>query len=170
MIGMPLPALGVLVGLLCAAAVWDVGLRHVPSLLSLTTALAGLVVRAYVGGWRGALSGLAAGIVVLLVLAPPWSKRRVGRGDVKLATAAAIWVGLGGLPAYALGAAVAGGVLSLVCWVLSSREARRAVKPGLGQVIVFRTMPIVPLEETGRVAVPYGVVASAGALVALLLL
>jgi prepilin peptidase CpaA len=167
MIGMPLPALGVLVGLLCAAAVWDVGLRRIPNLLTLATAVAGLVVRAYVGGWRGVLSGLAAGIIVLVVLAPQWSRRRVGGGDVKLATGAAVWVGLGGLPAYALAAAVAGGLLALVCWALSSREARRAVKANLGQALLLRAMPIAPLEGGGRIPVPYGVAAGAGALVAL---
>lgn len=170
MTALPLPALGVLVGLLAAAAVWDVGLRRIPNLLALATAVAGLVVRAWVGGWRGALSGLAAALVVLLLLGYQWSKRRLGGGDVKLAAAAATWIGLGGLPAYVLAGAVAGGLLALVCWALSSREARRAVRANLGQALLLRTMPEAPLQATGRVAVPYGVAAGAGALAALLLM
>jgi prepilin peptidase CpaA len=170
MTGLPLPALGVLAGLLCAAAVWDVGLRRIPNLLTLATALAGLMVRAYVGGWRGVLSGLAAGIVVLVVLAPQWARRRVGGGDVKLATGAAVWVGLGGLLAYALAGAVAGGLLALLCWALSSREVRRAVRANLGQALLLKGMPQAPLEAEGRIAVPYGIAAGAGALVALALM
>ncbi len=92
-----LPAMGVLVGLLCAAAVWDVTLRQVPSVLALATAVAGLVVRAYLGGTPGVLSGLAAGAIILVVLGALWWRRRLGGGDVKLATAAAISIGLGGL-------------------------------------------------------------------------
>ena len=111
----PLPALGVLVGLLCAALVWDVTLRQVPSVLAVATALAGLGVRAALGGVPAVLSGLAAGAVIFLLLGALWSKGRLAGGDVKLATAAAASVGLGGL-AFGVAAGAGAPAALLLLW------------------------------------------------------
>ena len=119
---------------------------------------------------RGGLavaSGLGAAVIVIAVLYRPWTAGGIGGGDVKLAAAVAIWVGLGAMIRYALGVAVAGGLVAAIAYLLSTRAIKREVRANLTLAMVDRSLPPVALREPGRVTVPYGLAISAGAFIAL---
>lgn len=167
---MSLPAahLAVLTALLVAASVWDVRRRRIPNLLSAAIAAAGLVSQTSARGWLAMLGGFAAGLAVIALLWHPWSRGRIGGGDVKVAGAAAMWVGPKLLLPYLLVTAVLGGVLGALCFVWSARAARREIAANLGLAATGLAVPEAPIRGGGgRVSVPYGVAVAAGALVVL---
>jgi Flp pilus assembly protein protease CpaA len=109
-------------------------------------------------------SGAATGAVTLALLWLPWRSGRVGGGDVKLAAGAGFWLGLSRLPEYLLLAALAGGVLSLIYYALSSRDARREIRMNLTSAALSASLPTVTLASgAGRRSVPYGVAFAAAA-------
>src|SRR5262249_46302624 len=118
----PASHLLVLGACLIAGCAWDVAKRRVPNIVSGAAALSGVVAQlADKGGWS-ALSGLAAAAVTLALLWRPWLAGGLGGGDVKMAAAVAIWVGLGGMIRYALAVAAAGGVVALIMYALSRKD------------------------------------------------
>ena len=158
----PLPSLVILAALLALATYWDVTFRRIPNLLAVLTAVGGLLAQGLWSGLAGLGSALAAAAVLVAMLWSSWRRRLVGGGDLKLAAAAATWVGWAGLPAFILGGAVAGGLLSLVCWALSAGPARAEVRANLIRVRLGGGLaPIVP-EASGRVSVPYAPAVAAG--------
>ena len=162
-------ARGLLSVLLIVAAIWDIRRRRVPNVLSGPILLTGIVVAAIDEGVRGAFSALLASVLVIVLVWFPWLKGRLGGGDVKLMAAAASWVGMSFLVEYLLATALAGGVVSLVCYFLSSASARRDMHTNLS-LAVAGVVPEPPLRgENGRVSVPYSVAAAAAALVVVLL-
>jgi prepilin peptidase CpaA len=152
--------------LIVAAAASDIWKRRIPNALNGTLMLAGLWAQASAPGWRSALGGLAAGAITLTLLWVPWSKGRLGGGDVKMAVATAAWMGLALLPAYYLSTAIAGGLVAVICYGFSAREARQEIKNNLAAMAAGAGLPDVPLKGgAGRRSVPYGVaVALAGLL------
>jgi Flp pilus assembly protein protease CpaA len=155
---------GLLAALLVAAAVWDIRKRKIPNVLSAAVAVSGLASVGVGEGWRSALSGLTATCLVVALLWWPWLRGRIGGGDVKLAGAAATWIGLPLLHEYLLGMALTGGMVAMICYVLSSARARQQMVVNL-RLITFGILPEPPLRGSeGRVSVPYGVAASAAAL------
>jgi prepilin peptidase CpaA len=154
----PIPLLGVASALMLAAAGTDVWKRKIPNALNAALGLTGLWAQASSRGWMALVWGLTAGIVTLALLWVPWLKGRLGGGDVKMATAAAIWMGLFHLPAYLLLTAVAGGVVALASYLLSSRSIRREIAANLATAVAGAGLPEVPLKGgAGRVSVPFGV-------------
>jgi leader peptidase (prepilin peptidase)/N-methyltransferase len=161
----PLHSLLVASGLLLLVAGWDLARRRIPNWTNAALAVTGLGAQAlYRGGWA-LLSGLAAALVTLVVLWGPWSKGRLGGGDVKAALCAAIWLGLGSLLSFYLLAAVAGGLAAVICLLLSSAGARREVASNLKLVVLGAGLPEVPIRAgAGRISVPFGAAAAAAAL------
>lgn len=158
-------ARGSLALLLVTAALWDIRKRRIPNAISAAVLLTGLVDAFVAGGWRSAASGVGAAALTLAVLWFPWLKGRIGGGDVKLTTAAATWVGLSLLPVYLLGTACAGGLVALVSYSLSSRQARKEMAGNL-RLVAAGMLPEAPIRGgEGRVSVPYGVASAAAALV-----
>lgn len=94
--------------LLAVAAAFDVAQRRVPNLVVAPLAAAGLAARWAADGPAAAGDGLLAGIAVVAALAYPWARRMLGAGDVKLAAATAIWLGLGSVLTFLLYAGAAG--------------------------------------------------------------
>ena len=101
--------------LLCAGigSVIDVRERRIPNLLTGSAMVAGLMLHAICGGWRGAgdatLSGvIAGGIFLIFHLAGG-----MGAGDVKLMSAVGCIAGLSPLPLMLISTALAGGLLAL---------------------------------------------------------
>jgi prepilin peptidase CpaA len=88
----------------------------------------------------------------------------IGGGDVKLAAATAVWVGLGKLPWFALATALAGGIVSLVCFALAGKSARADMRANLTLAVVHGELPQVPTHKT-HVSVPYALAILAGAIV-----
>jgi prepilin peptidase CpaA len=164
----PVPHLGVGTALLLVAAVADIRNRRIPNLLNGALLVAGVASQASVNGSRGALSGVAAAVLLVIGLWRPWQKGRIGGGDVKMAAAAAAWTGLGLAVPYLLATALAGGLVALVCGARSSRQAQREMQANLVAVAAGLGAPEVAIRGgAGRVSVPYGVAVAAGALAVL---
>jgi prepilin peptidase CpaA len=164
----PVPFLGVGTALLVAGAVADIRNRRIPNALNGLLLVAGVAGQASVNGAKGALSGVAAALLVVIGLWRPWRRGRIGGGDVKMAGAAAAWTGLGLAIPYLLATAVAGGLVALVCAARSSRQARRQMQANLVAVTAGAGAPEVDIRGGGgRVSVPYGAAVAVGALVVL---
>src|SRR6185503_7323284 len=82
---------------LSVGAVWDIAKRRIPNFVTGAVALGGVVVQLVDKGRWSALSGIGAAAVSVALLYRPWVAGGIGGGDVKMAAATAIWVGLGGL-------------------------------------------------------------------------
>jgi prepilin peptidase CpaA len=154
-------------GLAVLAASWDIRARKIPNPLSVLIAGSGLASCLLAGGIRVALGGLAAGVTTLLLFTPFWLRRAIGGGDLKLAAACAIWVGLPGAPRYLFASCLAGGFLALVCYVLSSAEGRRSVQANV-YGLHAPSWPKAAASPGKPLLVPYGVAFAAGALWVLL--
>jgi prepilin peptidase CpaA len=154
--------------LLLAAAWADVRSRRIPNALPLALLPCGAAVCLLDPLAPPLVSSIAAFGVVLALGILGWRLRLCGGGDAKLAAAAATWVGLSRLPAFALATALVGGALSVGCYVLSAADARRAIRANFFAPRAPGTPSLVAAPSRGRIAVPYGVAISAGALYAVL--
>jgi prepilin peptidase CpaA len=162
---------------LAVGSAWDIAKRRIPNLVTGAAALSGVVVQLVdKGGWS-VLSGLAAAVVSIALLYKPWAAGGLGGGDVKMAAAVAIWVGLGGMIRYAVAVAAAGGVVALIMYALSRKEARQDIRANLTLAALQQTLPTVEIRKDGspgksnspgRPSVPYGLAIAAGAAFALL--
>jgi prepilin peptidase CpaA len=161
----PVSHLVVATALLLTGAAADIWKRKIPNAINAAVGLTGLVAQVHVRGWAAMGLALAAGFLTIGLLWVPWTKGRLGGGDAKMAGAAAIWIGLAGLPAYLLLAAVGGGLVAVVCYLLSSQAARREIRSNLAGAVAGAGLPALPLQATGgRRSVPYGVGAVLAAL------
>lgn len=134
---------------LAAAAAWDVACFRIPNFLSL--ALVALFVPAVVLApvavpW---LWHVAAALVVLSAGSVLFALRLLGGGDVKIMSAAALWLGMGNLVAFLVYVSLAGAVVAIV-------------------VVMFRMLSfgrdftsVKTLRS--RVVIPYGVAIALGA-------
>jgi prepilin peptidase CpaA len=111
---------------------------------------------------------VGAAIITVALLYRPWTAGGIGGGDVKLAAAAAIWVGLAGLIRYALAVAALGGGVALVMYFSMRKSIRQDVKTNLTLAALQQTLPTVEARAPGRISVPYGLAIAAGAAIALL--
>jgi prepilin peptidase CpaA len=155
------------IGLL-AAIVWDLRARRIPNLVSGFVFASGLIVCGLDGGVRTVLSGSAAFVLLLMALYAPWRAGGIGGGDVKLAVAVGVWVGLPHLLWFVLATAVAGGVVAGVCYLLARAPARAEVRANLMLAGLRGELPPVPSHRKGHPSVPYAFAIAAGAGVALL--
>ncbi len=152
-----------LAALLVAAALTDVAWRRISNWNTVAIAVAGVIAQWAAGGIGAAAGGMLAGIVIGALLAPFWIKRIIGGGDLKLAVAAGVWVGLARSPRYLLASALAGGLIAIVCYALSRRGLRAFIRAN-GYRLHASCWPRA-LQKPGRpVVVPYGVAFAAGAL------
>ena len=138
-------------------------MRRIPNLLSGAAALVGLGAAFHDGGARALLSGVGAAVATLAALYTFWRRGGLGGGDVKFATAVAMWVGLGGLPIFWLATAVAGGATAAVCLLASRTHARTEIRANLTIAALHQVIPAVDPATAGRVSVPYGVAIALGA-------
>lgn len=155
------------VGLAIAVAS-DLRSRRIPNALSICLLFTGLIVRGFNQGAWTALSGVGAAALVVAALYRPWSMGGIGGGDVKLAAATAAWVPFGRLHWFALCAAVAGGVVAAVTYVLARPGARAEIRANLTLTVLHNELPALPSHRAGHPSVPYAVAIAAGAAVALL--
>lgn len=114
-----------LVLMLSIAAASDLRQRRIPNLVTLTGALAGLLLGLSQPGWMlSLLGGMVAFFFFMALYLIGW----IGAGDVKLATAAGVYFS----PSQALHACLlillAGGLLAFV-WALRSRASTRQDLP-----------------------------------------
>jgi prepilin peptidase CpaA len=164
----PVSYLGLATFLLLVGAGWDAWKRRIPNSLNAILGLSGLWAQANGRGAMAVAHGVAAAVLTIALLWIPWLKGRIGGGDVKMAGAAAVWIGLSGLPVYLLAIALAGGLVGVVCYALSARTTRREIRSHLAAAVVTSSLPAIPLKGgAGRVSVPYGVAVAIAAVVVL---
>lgn len=104
-------------------------------------------------GWQ---SHLVAALAVFAISFLLFSLRVIGAGDSKLATAAALWVGLSGMTAFLFYMAVLGAVLALATKLMSAKPFVAAPKEGSW----------IAQAQAGRLGVPYGIAICFGVIVA----
>jgi prepilin peptidase CpaA len=145
---------------------WDLRQGRIPNRLTYGSIAFGLLLRIILGGGRGALDGLAAGLVgggIFLLL---FLVRGMGAGDVKLMTAVGVWSGLRHLLMIMIVTAIAGGVLALGYMVARKRGLRTL--RNLGALLRFHAVagltphPEINLENPQAVRIPYAVAIAAG--------
>jgi prepilin peptidase CpaA len=158
----------ILVALLLIASVTDLRGRRVPNLLTVLIAACGAGAQLVYHGPMAALSGLGASLLVVAMLWIPWDLGGIGGGDVKLAAAVAVWMGLSGLPVFVLAGAFAGGVVSWATYAASSVEARKTIRTHVARALVFRSWPSTATQSEGAKSVPYALAIAFGAVVGLL--
>ncbi len=100
---------------------------------------------------------VGVGAAVFVLAAGMFALGWVGGGDAKLMTASALWVGLAGLPAFAVFTGLAGGALALALLALRSAWLRPLAAAGPAWTQRLAT----PGESA-----PYGVAIAIGALAA----
>ena len=163
----PLASLILATALLLLVAGWDMARRRIPNWANAALGMTGLTAQLIHHGAGALLGALGAAFITLMVLWTPWSKGRLGGGDVKATVCAATWLGLGSLLQYLAIAGVAGGAFALVSYLLSSQTARQEIRTNL-QLAVVRNMPEAPIRGGGgRVSVPFGAAAAVSALILL---
>ncbi|OGQ80770.1 MAG: hypothetical protein A2289_16130 [Deltaproteobacteria bacterium RIFOXYA12_FULL_58_15] len=142
--------------ILLAVGAWtDLRSRRVPNLLSATVAVGGLAWSVAAHQWQVALIGLVCGVGVIVLLWVPWSRGGIGGGDVKLAAAAAVWIGYQQLLAYLLSGAAIGGLVALGAYFASKQDARAEIRNNMFLAVILKAWPSAPQARGGRVSVPY---------------
>ncbi len=151
-------------GLLLFAAAVDLVSRRLPNSLCGVLLVVALLWQ-FLQGPLHIWDPLLAGIAVFLPLAWFWSRGWLGGGDVKLATALAVWAGLAGLPDFLLVTTLAGGAVAFGTLILPW-FARRAV-------LVLASLSALGIRPAAGLAaglaspprgVPYGVALACGGL------
>ena len=130
---------------LIVAAVIDVRTFTISNRLNLTVALGAPLYWASIAlvPWPGIAVQLAAGGIVFLLLAGAFYAGMMGGGDVKLASALALWFSPAGTVRFLVLMSLAGGVLTLVL-VAWHRAKRREGRPEIpyGVAIAFGALAI----------------------------
>jgi prepilin peptidase CpaA len=110
--------------LLVFAALHDIGFRTVPNRVSVALLGCGIVLRLLDGGTHQLMWGLLCGGAVFMVTYACWRFGWMGGADVKLLTAAAVFVPPVMVPTLLLGTSLAGGIIALT-YIVGSRLAPR---------------------------------------------
>ncbi len=159
-----LPVLGTL---LAVASASDMAMHRIPNGLVVGIAITGFLSALLADGVGGAGGSVLALLITVAVVWPAWAKGWVGGGDLKLASSAAAWLGLGLVPAYLVASALAVGVVSICCYAASARSARSEVLGNLATAARGAGFSAPLGSERGRVQVPAGLGFAVGALVTL---
>jgi len=110
--------------LLVFAALHDIGFRTVPNRVSVALLGCGIVLRLLDGGTHQLMWGALCGCAVFLVTYACWRFGWMGGADVKLLTAAAVFVPPLMVPTLLLATSLAGGLIALT-YIIGSRLAPR---------------------------------------------
>jgi prepilin peptidase CpaA len=145
-------------GLVIVAAMTDLATFTIPNWISVVLALAFAPFALLAGASIGAVAqNLGVGVAVFVLAAGMFAFGWIGGGDAKLMAAASLWVGLKGLPAFAVFTGLAGGGLVLVLLAMRSAWIRPIAAAGPSWTQRLAT----PGESA-----PYGVAIAIGALAA----
>jgi prepilin peptidase CpaA len=141
-----LAILGVLLAIACAS---DIAQRRVPNAVVLPLAVAGLAAQWVSGGPWALLWGATAGLCVFALLVAPWALGKVGGGDLKLAAAAAVWLGPARIPGFLVVAGLASAAVGIAVHVAHRVRLQRAVRAPAGSpasldapVVRCQTVPV----------------------------
>jgi len=155
-----------------AGAVWDIGSRRIPNLLSYSGILVGIALRTSVLGWRGLASALAGGAFAGGIFFLLYLVRGMGGGDVKLMTAVGCLTGVPTVFHIMLTCALAGGIMALGI-VLYRSSARRTLR-NVWELLRFHAAhgaqvhPTLNIDNPQTTRLPYALAIAAGSGYALL--
>jgi len=154
-------------GAVCAlACFWDVRTRRVPNVLTLGTALVGLVAHGVTGGVAAIAASGGGWLLGLALFMPFYLLGGLGAGDVKLLAALGAWLGPTEIVWVALYGAVAGGVLAVFVSVAHGHLRRAFANVWLllthWAVAGVRPMPGLTLADAAGPRLPYSVPIAAG--------
>jgi prepilin peptidase CpaA len=139
---------GTLLALACAS---DVAERRIPNALIAPFAVGGILSHGLTDGPRSAVAACLGGAAVFALLFLPWTKGKLGGGDLKLFSATAIWLGASSVPAFLCWTGLAGMPLAF-----ASRAAHRVQLYRMARSAVGASQPaeaLTPPRETVPVAV-----------------
>jgi prepilin peptidase CpaA len=154
--------------LLCAAgsAVYDVASRRIPNFLTLPALACGLVLHAFLGGWRqaatAALGALLCGFVFLVF----YLAGGMGAGDVKLIAAVGCLAGFSRIAPLLVFTGLAGGVMALGL-ALARGQLTTTLQNMFALAMHHRTMGLAPHPEFNvgneqTLRLPYALAITAG--------
>ena len=159
---------------LIAVAIVDVATRRIPNLLTVSAAVAGLILNFSQAGSYGALMGSAGLLTGLAAFMPFYLAKGFGAGDVKAMAAVGAFLGPQGAllaAAWTLAAGAVGAVLLLI--VRGEHTALRALAGrwlwrGYSMYCAGRPVPLVArLDDPTRRRFPYGVAIAFGTVLSL---
>ncbi len=148
------------------AAAWDLRKGRIPNRLTYGWAVAALLLRAILFGWRGIGDGIAGGFASGAVFFLFFLVRAMGGGDVKLMAAVGCLAGVRHALPILLASAIAGGILA-VGYMISYRRGLRTLR-NLGALLRFhllfglRPHPEINVENPEAIRIPYAVAIAAG--------
>jgi prepilin peptidase CpaA len=152
--------------LLVCAALHDIGFRTVPNRISLALLGCGVALRLFDGGTQQLIYGLICGGAVFILTYICWRMRWMGGADVKLLTAAAVFVPPVFVPTMLLATSFAGGLIALV-FLIGSRIAPRPA-PERPSGLIRRALRCELRRLRHRGPLPYAAAIAAGGVVAIL--
>jgi prepilin peptidase CpaA len=145
-------------GLLGAAAIFDIGKRRIPNVIPLLIVLAFAAVVLLTGvppvKWPFHLLEAAVVLVLGLLL---FSKGLLGGGDVKLLAASTLWYSIDRLPTFLFVVSIAGGVLALAALVAH----------GVGGLLPSPILRPPGRQSLRAIELPYAVAIAAGGILVL---
>ena len=152
--------------LLLFSGLHDFAVRTVPNWVSLALFAIGAVLRLIEGGPQSLAIGIAIAFAVLVLTFLFWRLGWMGGGDVKMLTAAAIFVPPLMVPFLISGTAIAGGILSMIYLAggVLVRRPQRARPPGF----VRRALRCEQWRLSRRGPLPYAAAIAAGGWIATL--
>ena len=119
-----------LAGLLLWAAIGDIRTFNISNELNLAIALIAPL-HWWASGtplWPAAAAHVGIAILIFVVLTGAWWLGMMGGGDVKMASAVALWLPPAAVPAFVVVMSLAGGVVTLIA-LIRHRMARREGRP-----------------------------------------
>jgi prepilin peptidase CpaA len=156
-----LAALAAFAGLMIVAAVEDFRRLIIPNPLTLALLVLWPPYLAGAFSFAGALGALGCAAIVFVVGALCFARGYVGGGDVKLLSAATLWVGPAQTPALLLVTGLVGGALALFLLMPLGAQTAQFGRGLLARMFGGGTA----MTLAGPVQVPYGVAIAAGALI-----
>ena len=143
---------------MAAAAFEDFRRLVIPNLLPILLCALWPVYFAAAPSLYGALAAIGCAAAVFVGGAVLFARGYLGGGDVKLLSAATLWVGPAGTPALLILTGIIGGALALFLLVPFGRQIAASARQMLGQ-------PPVQAERGLAMPVPYGVAIAGAALI-----
>jgi prepilin peptidase CpaA len=159
--------------LLAYAALHDIGFRTVPNGVSLALLATGLLLRLAHGIQQGHLAhemgwGIGCGLIVFVCTYIFWFVGWMGGADVKLLSAAAVFVAPPMVPTLVVGTSLAGGVLALIYVIGSQIAPRPSPSAGVtGFSLVHRAARCELRRLRRRGPLPYAAAIAAGSWLAI---
>jgi prepilin peptidase CpaA len=153
------------------ASVFDVKSRRIPNFLTMPAFLLGVALHLALGGWKQALSALAAGVICGVVFLIFYIAGGMGAGDVKLIMAVGCIAGISHILYLMVLTALSGGVMAIVLAV--ARGQFRQTIANVGEIAShhknqgLQPHPDLNVKNVATLRLPYALAIAGGSLLTL---